>query len=194
MYRGLRSLQIKSLALISACVVVAGCLSSSGSLYSKRAPFYQDLVWVSHRFNVRVDGQNLVLSSDVGSYTHALEGSVVGADVGDLNQDGSPEVLMYLSSPDDGRYGSVIGYSSNRGRSMSLIYAPLATNDAKYNRGYYGHDEFAIVEGTLVQPNYLGARANDASSTIQTCRWRGGAQIGCLEGDRVLKRKKEQRK
>jgi hypothetical protein len=151
MYRGLRSLQIKSLAVISACVVVAGCLSSSGSLYSKSAPFYQDLVWVSHRFNVRVDGQNLVLSSDVGSYTHALEGSVVGADVGDLNQDGYPEVLMYLSSPDDGRYGSVIGYSSNRGRSLSQIYAPLATNDAKYKRGYYGHDEFAIVEGTLVQ-------------------------------------------
>lgn len=82
--------------------------------------------------------------------THSVVGeSVVGAEIGDLNIDGSPEILVYLTSDGSGSYGRVIGYSVNNGKSMSEISLPDITEDKKISNGYMGHDEFAIVESTL---------------------------------------------
>lgn len=83
---------------------------------------------------------------------HVIEGAVMNADVGDLNTDGFPEVLVYIQSPGSESYGSVIGYSVNNGKSMSVIanLPPVAENTEAGN-GYKGHDEFAIVESSLIQ-------------------------------------------
>ncbi len=83
--------------------------------------------------------------------THKIDGTITGAEIEDLDSDGFPEVLIYTNSYGSGSYGNLIGYSVNNGKSMSQIYlAPIAENN-KVNKGYMGHDEFAIVETSLVQ-------------------------------------------
>lgn len=83
--------------------------------------------------------------------TITIDGSVVDAEIEDLNSDGYPEILIYTVSAGSGSYGNVIGYSVNNGKSMSQIYFPPVSQNEKISEGYMGHDEFAIVETTLVQ-------------------------------------------
>jgi hypothetical protein len=92
-----------------------------------------------------------------------IEGTVVGAEIGDMNADGSPELLIYTSSAGSGSYGDVIGFSVNKGKSMSRIYFPNIHDNPKANKGFMGHDSFAIVENTLVQRFriYKDGDAND---------------------------------
>ncbi len=80
-----------------------------------------------------------------------IEGSVINAEIEDLNSDAYPEVLIYTVSAGSGSYGNVIGYSVNGGKSISSIYFPDVSENPAANKGYMGHDEFAIVETTLVQ-------------------------------------------
>lgn len=91
------------------------------------------------------------LKTDNSIVKMEIEGRVTNAEVGDLNCDGFPELLIYTSSAGSGSYGNVIGFSVNNGKSMSQIYFPNITDNPKANKGFMGHDEFAIVETTLVQ-------------------------------------------
>ena len=76
---------------------------------------------------------------------------VVNAEIGDLNSDGFPEVLIYTTSAGSGSYGNVIGYSANKGKSVSQINFPDITENAEASDGYMGHDEFALVGTALVR-------------------------------------------
>ena len=80
-----------------------------------------------------------------------IDGNVVNAEIEDLNSDGFPEILIYTVSAGSGSYGNVIGYSVNAGKSISQIYFPPISENPEASKGYMGHDEFAIVENTLVQ-------------------------------------------
>lgn len=80
-----------------------------------------------------------------------IEGTVTNAEIGDLNTDGFPEVLVYITSDGSGSYGTVIGYSVNNGKSMSEIFMPNIVDNPKASKGYMGHDEFAIVENSFCQ-------------------------------------------
>lgn len=91
------------------------------------------------------------LSIDNKQAIHEIDGTVINAEIEDLNSDGFPEVLVYISSDGSGSYGSIIGYSVNNGKSMSQISFPSVTYNNEANKGYMGHDEFAVVENTLVQ-------------------------------------------
>jgi hypothetical protein len=91
------------------------------------------------------------LSIDNRKIIKEIEGSVTNAEIEDLNSDGYPELLIYTTSAGSGSYGNVIGYSVNAGKSISEIYFPSISNNSKANKGYMGHDEFAIVETSLVQ-------------------------------------------
>ena len=82
---------------------------------------------------------------------HEIDGNVNNAEIEDLNSDGSPEVLVYITSAGSGSYGSVIGYSVNNKKSMSQIYFPPITENPEISKGYMGHDEFAIIETTFAQ-------------------------------------------
>ena len=82
---------------------------------------------------------------------HNIDGNVTNVEVEDLNSDGSPEVLVYITSVGSGSYGSVVGYSVNNRRSMSQIYLPPIIDDPEISEGYMGHDEFAIVETTFAR-------------------------------------------
>jgi hypothetical protein len=109
------------------------------------------LSWNSDHFKVSSTHDELTIKTADEILTETIDGVVTGAEVGDLNDDGYPEVLVFVTSVGSGSYGSVIGYSSNEGKSMSRINTTLATEDPKYMNGYMGHDTFSVVEGTLVQ-------------------------------------------
>ena len=91
------------------------------------------------------------LTIDNKTITEEIYGQVVNAEVEDLNSDGYPELLIYVVSAGSGSYGSVIGYSVNAGKSVSKIYFPEISENPQASKGYMGHDEFAIVETSLVQ-------------------------------------------
>lgn len=76
---------------------------------------------------------------------------ITNAEIEDLDKDGFPELLIYTQSAGSGTYGSVIGYSPNKGVSLSQIYFPESDKAAPEMKGYMGHDEFAIVESSLVR-------------------------------------------
>ena len=80
-----------------------------------------------------------------------VDGSVMGAEVADLNGDGSPEIYVFTQSAGSGSYGSVIGYAANKKTSLSQVTFPELGDNAKASAGYAGHDEFAVVEDRLMR-------------------------------------------
>lgn len=80
-----------------------------------------------------------------------IDGTVTGAEIADLNSDGSPELYIYTTSAGSGSYGSLIAYAVNKKKSATEIFLPDITEDKKLSAGYMGHDEFSIVESTLVR-------------------------------------------
>ena len=119
--------------------------------------FASYLHWNNFAYGVEVLGDTLYiqpigLEIDNSRVSHALDGrKVVGAEIGDLNIDGFPEVLVYLQSTDGSKKGDVIGYSINNGKSMSQISYDSSVDDSSKFAGYTGNDDFAIVESTFVR-------------------------------------------
>ena len=91
-----------------------------------------------------------------------IEGVVTGAEIADLNSDGSPEIYIYLTSAGSGSYGSVIAYAINKKHSVTEIHMPDLKDDAILSKGYMGHDDFSIVENSLGRrfPMNLNGDAN----------------------------------
>jgi hypothetical protein len=87
---------------------------------------------------------------DNSPIVRTINGTVKGAEVADLNADGSPEIYVYITSAGSGSYGSLVAYSANRGKSLSEIYLPPLQQDKVASRGYMGHDEFAVGESALL--------------------------------------------
>ncbi len=80
-----------------------------------------------------------------------IDGSVSGAEIADLNSDGSPEIYVYVNSAGSGSYGSLVAYSANNKKSLSGIYMAPLEDDKKNSVGYMGHDEFAVVESSFAR-------------------------------------------
>jgi len=88
---------------------------------------------------------------------------ITNAEIEDLDKDGYPELLIYTQSAGSGSYGNVIGYSPNKGLSLSQISFPESNQSAAEMKGYMGHDEFAIVETTLMR-RFKTYEGNDANA------------------------------
>ena len=134
----------------SACAVVNPRNSKDVSNFSK------SMDWNSDYFEVRsADGKLTIrtFGQDEGNeiFEHTITGEVMGAETADLNKDGYPEVLVFVTEAGSGSYGNVIGYSSNNGKSMTQISFPSTAENPKINQGYMGHDTFSTAEDTLVQ-------------------------------------------
>ena len=91
------------------------------------------------------------LTGDNGPITQEVDGVVTGAEVEDLDSDGSPEIYVYVQSAGSSSYGSLVAYSANKKRLLSLIHLPPVSENPKASQGYMGHDAFAVVENRLVQ-------------------------------------------
>lgn len=91
---------------------------------------------------------------------------IVAAEIEDLDKDGFPELLIYTQSAGSGSYGHVIGYSPNKGKSLSQINFPDLAKGSKESIGYMGHDSFSIIESSLARrfPIYV-TNDNNAKAT-----------------------------
>lgn len=78
-------------------------------------------------------------------------GIVTGAEVGDINADGSPEVYIYIVEPTGDQRATLIAFSANKKKSLSQVYLPALEDDARNAKGYRGRDEFAVVEGIIAR-------------------------------------------
>jgi hypothetical protein len=102
------------------------------------------------------------LSIDNQAITQNVDGQVVGAEVADLDANGSPELYVYVRSAGSGSYGSLAAYAANNRKSLSVIVLPPVVENQTLAKGYMGHDEFAVVEDRFVQrfPIYLDGDTN----------------------------------
>jgi hypothetical protein len=91
------------------------------------------------------------LEIDNSTIEQEIDGSVTGAEIADLNADGSPEIYVYINTAGSGSYASLVAYSANNNKSLSGIYLPPLEDDKNNSRGYMGHDEFTIVGNMLVR-------------------------------------------
>lgn len=80
-----------------------------------------------------------------------VDGSVYRAEIADLNADGRPEVFAYVSSAGSGSYGSLVAYVIDDGLQLLPITLPDLGGNTRVSAGYMGHDEFAVVETSLVR-------------------------------------------
>ena len=163
-------------------------------------PFERTLTLQGISFRVRATNDSSVntlvivpsgLQIDNSTITQKIDGQVTGAEVADLNADGSPEIYVYVNSAGSGSYGSLVAYAADRRKSLSQIYLPPVTDNKPVARGYMGHDEFAVVENTFVQrfPIYgdgdVNARPSGRTRQLQY-KLRPGEAGWVLKLDRVV--------
>jgi hypothetical protein len=117
---------------------------------------------VDNRVSIAPSG----LEIDNGPVEWPVDGRVIDARVADLDADGSPEVYVFATSDGSGSYGSLVGYATNRRKSMSQVYLAPIAGDTKLAPGYRGHDAFDIDAKALVRryPLYRDGDANASPS------------------------------
>lgn len=92
------------------------------------------------------------------------------SEVSDLDNDGFPEILIFTQSAGTGSYGNVVGYSPNKGKTLSSIYFPEMDMNSTAAKGYQGHDTFAIVANSLVRKFPLFEADSSSSKPALTFR------------------------
>lgn len=111
------------------------------------------------------------LKSDNELITAEIDGTITAAEISDLDNNGYPEIYIYVSSAGSGSYASLLAYAVNKGKSITPIYIAPISDDPVNSIGYMGHDEFRIVELNLIRrfPIYLegDSNANPSGKTRQ---------------------------
>ena len=137
--------------------------------------FNKTLHWNTHSFFISSTGEGSIQQltilpsgmSEINDPISAeIEGTIINAEIGDLNRDGFAEVLIYIQSAGSGSYGTVLAYSVNKGKSISAVHFHDIMEDKKASSGYMGHDEFTIIENSLARrfPVY-GQKDNNSNPT-----------------------------
>lgn len=95
-----------------------------------------------------------------------VDGTVVGAEIADLDGNGAPEIYVFVQSAGSGSYGAVVGHAINAGTSTAPITMPELTDDPKASAGYMGRDRFSITRDRLVRqfPIYREGDSNASPS------------------------------
>jgi len=145
--------------------ITGGDKSSVGTMYNQTLELQGISFQVMSANNSSLNNLLVVpngLEIDNSPILKEIDGIVGGAEVADLNSDGSPEIYVYVSSAGSGSYGSLVAYSANQRKSLSPIYLPPIIDNQTAKTGYMGHDKFAVVESTLVRrfPVYRQADTN----------------------------------
>lgn len=93
-----------------------------------------------------------------------VNGQVVGAEVADLNNNGLPEIFVFVQGAGSGSYGELVAYAVINGDELSPITLPELTGANA--QGYQGHDQFQVVESCLARrfPIYKPGDTNAKAS------------------------------
>ena len=71
--------------------------------------------------------------------------------VADLDENGFDEIYIITTSAGSGSYGTVLGFASNKDKSLSMINFPEIQKRDENFKGYMGHDTFNIEDQKLVR-------------------------------------------
>jgi hypothetical protein len=80
-----------------------------------------------------------------------IKGKIIRTEIDDLNSDGYPDAVIYTLNGPRGEYGNAYAIVSLSNKSFTAVGLPDVLLDAKYKDGYRGHDEFSLLEGTLMR-------------------------------------------
>jgi hypothetical protein len=111
--------------------------------------------------------------SEARDLDFTVEGKIKSIAVEDFNNDGFPDLLLFIYSGADFCKATVIGIASEENKSCVPIFFPDIRDDAKLRVGYNGHDEFTIIEGNLFRkfpvynPDNLTGLPTDIKRNIQ---------------------------
>ncbi len=89
--------------------------------------------------------------SEARDFSFELKGVLIGTEVDDLNRDGFPELLLYVTSSDSLNKSSVIAISSQENKSVAPIVFPDILDDPRLRDGYKGADKYMLLEGVLMR-------------------------------------------
>lgn len=153
-------LPLASISLIAAVFPCQAAEEPATAPESKTSAFNKKLSLQGITFQIHCKNQGSLnqlritpkgLESDNSAITTEIDGSLTGAEVADLNADGSPEIYVYVQSAGSGSYASLVAYAANNKKSLTQIHLPPLADDPKLSKGYMGHDEFAVVENSLAR-------------------------------------------
>jgi hypothetical protein len=80
-----------------------------------------------------------------------IKGKVKGVQIDDLNNDGFPDLVVFVFTNDTITLGNVLVFPSEENKSFAPISLPDVLLDGKLKEGYKGNDEFTLLEGTLMR-------------------------------------------
>jgi hypothetical protein len=69
----------------------------------------------------------------------------------DLDANGFDEIYIITTSAGSGSYGTVLGFASNKDKSLSMINFPEIRKGNEDLEGYMGHDTFKIEDRKLIR-------------------------------------------
>lgn len=164
---------LKGIQLEKMCcpVIVIGlglCLSGQGVA---QPGFDQTLELQGIRFHVSSANNSSInqlrvepagLEIDNSSFEAEVDGAVVGAEMGDIDANGSPELYVFVSSAGSGSYGSLAAWAVNNRKSLSQIYLPPLDQAPDAIEGYMGHDRFRVTSNAVERtfPIYCAGDVN----------------------------------
>jgi hypothetical protein len=71
--------------------------------------------------------------------------------VADLDSNGFDEIYIVTTAAGSGSYGTILGFASNKDKSLSMIHFPEMREGDAHFEGYMGHDTFTIEGRKLVR-------------------------------------------
>ncbi|MFZ1643719.1 MAG: hypothetical protein WAV07_20265 [Candidatus Contendobacter sp.] len=104
------------------------------------------------------------LEIDNTPISREIDGVVTGAEVADINADGSPEIYVYTRASGAEARASLVAYSANKKKSLSAIYLPELTEHPNAAKGYQGHDDLAVVEGVFMRRFPIYGKGGDPAA------------------------------
>lgn len=98
-----------------------------------------------------VDIKPIGFETDAHESGMYFKGRVIKSQIDDLNNDGFPDLVVITISGPRGEFGNAYAIISMSNKSFSPAGLPDIQLDPKYKDGYRGHDEFSLLEGTLMR-------------------------------------------
>ncbi len=91
------------------------------------------------------------LTEDNQKIMTEIKGFITEAQVADLNGDAWPELLLFIDLGKSKKTGTVLAYSVNEGKTMSLVEYPNTFESDQISEGYMGQDKFSLKDNKLIQ-------------------------------------------